>query len=147
MSLLASALKALATQQAFQATRQTVGDSLWAVALLPVGIGTLLIAIAFGGYAWFSALVPDVSNAMAASIVAIGMLVITAVIGLIAWWFVDRPKTNLPDVVEGAEEQIEPLAELVDKITEEVQENPGSTVMMATLAGAIAYLFFANRRR
>lgn len=141
MDLIAIALKALAAQQAIQATRRTARGGLIAAALLPVGIGIFLIALGFLGFACYLALLPEFSEASAASIVGIGLLLLTVCVGLTAWLVMERANS-----VKAPEVDIEPLTELLRKVSGEVKENPGSSMIMAALAGAFAYLTFLNRR-
>jgi len=141
MDLLTSALNGLIAQQTVQATRRTARGGLIAAALLPVGIGVLLIAIGFMGYAGYCALIPGFSPSVAAILVATALCLVVTCIGLSIWLVMERATKPSPPEID-----LSPLTAVIGQVSSEVQKNPGSSVLLSALAGAFVYVAFLDRR-
>jgi hypothetical protein len=146
MDLLVIALKALAAQQALQSTRKTTRGSLVAVALVPVGIGLFLIGVGFLGYACYAALLDSASPATAALIMAGGFFVLTLLLGLGVWLRLERGNNRNAKPDFDLDQMLDAFEKVSDKVGDEVKKNPGSSLALAAIAGAFAFVTFCDKR-
>ncbi len=146
MDLLVIALKALSAQQALQSTRTTARGGITAVALVPVGIGFFLIGVGFLGYACYAALLESLSPGASALIVAGGFFVLTLFVGLGIWMSLDNRSSKPAKPDFDLDEILSAFDKVSDKVGDEVKKNPASSMALAALAGAFAYVTFFDRR-